>query len=327
MKNYCLITGCCGFIGYHLTKKMINDGYNVIGIDNINNYYDINLKEARLKRNLNSKFFIFYKIDITNKIEITKIFERYNFKIVLHFAAQAGVQFSLINPSEYVNNNIVGFFNIIELSKKFKILKIIYASSSSVYGNNDIYPFLEKHKVNKPKSIYAATKVSNELMAYTYFDLYGLSMIGLRLFTVYGPWGRPDMSYYIFVKSIIENKKFTLFNKGKQYRSFTYIDDVINSIIFLIEKLLDNDKPIYKIFNVGSSTSISIKKYVNFIERILGKSANISFEKSIQGDMLKTESDSSLLYDYIGFKPNIKLEVGLKKYIRWYKEYYNNEIY
>jgi len=320
-KKYFLVTGCCGFIGFHLSRKLIKQGCNVVGIDNLNDYYDVNLKQSRLNKIIDYKNFHFVRVDIINKNNLAEVFSNYDFKMVLHFAAQAGVQFSVTNPSEYVNNNILGFFNIIDFCKLNKVTKIIYASSSSVYGNNKEFPFNEKHKVDKPKSFYAATKLSNELMAYTFHEIYDLSLIGLRLFTVYGPWGRPDMSYHIFVKSILEGKEIQLFNKGKQYRSFTYIDDIIKSILLLIAKL-NNSKKIYKLFNIGSPESISLIDYIKIIEKYLNKTAKIINCDSIKGDMLKTEADSSLLYDYIGFKPQINIEEGLYKYTKWHRSYY-----
>ncbi len=338
--NY-LVTGTAGFIGFHLSKKLLMNGYKVIGIDNINDYYDIDLKKSRLNKlkeisKLNSDNFIFYKTNLENEKEINSIFSKHSPDKVINLAAQAGVRYSIENPSAYIKSNIVGFGNILECCRHNKVSHLIYASSSSVYGGNTNMPFSEKDSVDHPVSVYAASKKSNELMAHTYSHLYSLPTTGLRFFTVYGPWGRPDMALYLFTKSIIENKPIKVFNHGDMKRDFTYIDDIVESLLRVIEKIPQENKLFdrrspnnasswapYKIFNIGNSRPTSLMKYIQAIESCLNKVSKKVYLPMQQGDVKETSADTSELEKWINFKPNTKISDGVKKFIEWYKNYNN----
>mgnify|MGYP001174540799 CR=1 FL=1 len=321
-----LITGCAGFVGYHLTKSIINKNKStkIIGIDNMNSYYDIKLKRARKKNleKLNNKNFIFYKIDITNRKKIEKLFLKYNINCIYHLAAQAGVRFSINSPDQYIKSNVLGFFNLLECAKKFKVKKFFFASSSSVYGNRkNNLNFKEDFNTSSPVSFYAATKKTNEIMAYSYSNLYNIKILGLRFFTAYGPYGRPDMAYYKFTKKIINGKKIDLFNNGNHMRDFTYIDDVINAILIL-EKNFKKIKSKFEIFNIGASRPISLKFFLSILEKNLGKKAKtrmISFQK---GDVTITRASISKLTKLTGFRPRIEISDGIKKFIKWYKDFH-----
>jgi len=340
-----LVTGAAGFIGFHICRKLINNNIAVIGLDNINDYYDTNLKLSRINElikiaNKKGIDFDFCKADLIDFEEIGKIFEKsketkLQISHVIHLAAQAGVRYSIDNPSAYIQSNLVGFFNIIELSKIHKIDHFYYASSSSVYGGNQKLPFEEEDNVDKPISLYAATKKSNELVAYSYSHLFNLPTIGLRFFTVYGPWGRPDMALFKFTKAIVNNQPIRVFNRGKMLRDFTYIDDVIESIFLLIKKSskenklfnnsiksIDNNPP-YKIFNIGNSKPTKLGDYINAIENNLGKKAILILDDMQPGDVEATFADTTNLQEYINHKPNTSIEIGIKKFIDWYMEYYN----
>lgn len=316
-----LVTGVTGFIGYHLTKKIINN-YKIIGIDNLNNYYDIKLKKARLKK-LEHRNFTFIECDICDNERLDKIFDKYKIDKVINLAAQVGVRNSIDNPDQYIKTNILGFYNILENVRKHKIEHLIYASSSSVYGNN-IIPFRENEKTDSPISLYAATKKSDELLAYSYSKLYNINCTGLRFFTVYGPCGRPDMAYFNFTKKILNNETIKLFNYGQCTRDFTYIDDVID----IIEKIME--KPITKIYNIGSSNPIKILDFINILKEELIKEKLISKEYELKiellhpqpGDVDATYADISELKKDFDYMPNTKLKEGLNKFIKWYKEYY-----
>tara|TARA_Y100000589_G_scaffold294411_1_gene300031 strand:- start:1654 stop:2673 length:1020 start_codon:yes stop_codon:yes gene_type:complete len=339
MNQTCLITGAAGFIGYHLSIKLLQKGFNVIGFDNLNSYYDLKLKKARLDniKNLtkeNNLSWKFIKGDLVNKKLLDKIFRKHNPKIVVNLAAQAGVRYSLENPSIYIQSNIVGFNNIIELSKNYKVQKFLYASSSSVYGGNKKVPFSEKDPVNYPVSLYAATKRSNELIAYTYSNLYSFLSIGIRFFTVYGPWGRPDMAPMIFTKSILEGKPIRIFNNGIMSRDFTYIDDAIRILEELIcnpsssikneyKKFFPDINTNYQIFNLGNSQPVSLMHFIQYIEKALNIKAIKNYEKMQPGDVQSTHADTDLLYSCIGIKPNTPIEDGIQRFITWYKDYYN----
>ena len=335
-----LITGAAGFVGSHLSKKLIEDNFNVIGFDNINNYYDVNLKKARLddikvfSKNYKNKWnFIFG--EICDKEKVYEIFKRYKPNIVIHLAAQAGVRYSIQNPFSYVNSNLVGFINILEASRLIKIEHLIYASSSSVYGGNEKLPYSEIDQINHPISLYAATKKSNELIAHSYSHLFNMPCTGLRLFTVYGPWGRPDMAPMIFTKSILEKKAIKIFNQGEMWRDFTYIDDVINSIIGIIQKpatrnLAFNKKipdpstswAPYRIFNIGNSNSVKLTKFISTLEQELGVKAIKIFKDLEPGDVISTKADTNSIENWIGYKPKTSLEEGIKSFVNWYKEFY-----
>ena len=314
-----LITGTVGFIGMHLSKKILDEGHQVFGIDNINDYYDVKLKLSRLKILKKYKNFTFCKADITSK-KINSLFRNFKPQIVLHLAAQAGVRYSMINPSSYVKSNIDGFFNIIENSKNNNVQKFLFASSSSVYGYQKKSPFKESFKVDKPLNLYAATKLANENLAYVYNNLYDLNTIGLRFFTVYGPFGRPDMSPMIFTDNIIKNKEITLNNEGKMIRDFTYIDDVVFATYQLLIK--ENKSKSYKLFNIGSQSTISVKRFISILEKNLGKKALIKNNKFPQGEMLRTHSSTEKLKKEINFRPHISLNKGISSFINWYLDYY-----
>ncbi len=335
-----LITGAAGFIGYHLINKLLEGDEDIIGIDNFNNYYDVKLKKSRYEKleakakNLDSNFKMI-KEDISNENEIMNIFESYDFNIVVNLAAQAGVRYSIENPSAYIESNIKGFANILEGCRKNKVKHLVYASSSSVYGGNKSMPFSESHAVDHPISLYAASKKSNELMAHTYSHLYGLSATGLRFFTVYGPWGRPDMALFIFTKSIIEGKPIKIFNKGKMKRDFTYINDITESLVLILNKpaTIDlafdpmNPNPStswapHRIFNIGNSKSINLEEYINVIEKKLGKKAVREYLEIQPGDVSATEADTNALQEWINFKPNTNIETGVSEFIDWFHDFY-----
>jgi len=335
-----LITGSAGFIGFHLAKILIKAGYDVIGIDNFNNYYDVKLKEARnnflinLSKNMIGNFKII-NIDITDNISLENLFKNNEIEQVIHLAAQAGVRYSIKNPSQYIQSNIVGFGNILENCKLNKVKHLIYASSSSVYGGNQKVPFSEFDNVDHPVSLYAATKKSNELMAHTYSHLFNLPTTGLRFFTVYGPWGRPDMALFLFTKNIIEGKAIEVFNYGNMIRDFTYIDDIVVSIEKLLSKIPEGNKefdfmnPIpsessapYKIFNIGNSKPINLLLYIDEIEKNLNLKAIKRFTPIQPGDVPITSANTNLLNEWIGFQPNTTIEFGIKNFIEWYLDFY-----
>jgi len=336
-----LVTGAAGFIGSHLSKKLITNKYKVIGFDNLNDYYDLNLKKARLEdiKVFSSKYknnweFIFG--DLEDKDKIFGIFKKYKPSLVIHLAAQAGVRYSIQNPFSYVNSNLVGFVNVLEASRLMKIENLIFASSSSVYGGNEKIPYSETDEVNHPISLYAATKKSNELIAHSYSHLFNLPCTGLRLFTVYGPWGRPDMAPMIFTKSILERKAINIFNNGEMWRDFTYIDDVINSIMGIVKKpAIKNvsfNKKIpdpstswapYRIFNIGNRSSIKLTKFISILEEELGLKAIKCLKGLEPGDVISTKADTNAIEKWIGYKPKTSLEEGIKLFVNWYRNFYN----
>ena len=314
-----LITGVAGFIGFSLAQKLSKDRkFNIVGIDNINNYYDINLKKDRLKE-LKNKI-IFYKIDICNKKKIEKLFHKYKFTFVIHLAAQAGVRFSITNPKAYIDSNIYGFYNIIETCKNNNVKKFIYASSSSIYGDSKIFPLSESMTSKKTTSLYASTKKFNEMIAENYFLNYKFGSIGLRFFTVYGPYGRPDMAIYKFSDSISRKKKLELYNYGNHFRDFTYIDDVIDLIVKIIKSKKTTKN--HKIYNIGFGRSVNIKKIVKIIEKYLEISPKINFIKRQKGDVLKTYANISKIKKDYNFIPKTQIEEGLKIYLKWFNNYY-----
>ncbi|MFE4352491.1 NAD-dependent epimerase [Peribacillus butanolivorans] len=330
-----LVTGAAGFIGFHLTKRLLAQDINVIGVDNINGYYDVLLKNERLKILEKNPNFEFYKIDISNKEKLNQIFKDRTIQIVINLAAQAGVRYSIDNPDSYVNSNLVGFVNILEACRQYNVEHLIYASSSSVYGANTNIPFSTKDSVDHPVSLYAATKKSNELMAHTYSHLFNIPTTGLRFFTVYGPWGRPDMAYYSFTRNIIEENTIRVFNNGDMRRDFTYIDDIVEGII----RLLDNP-PIYnetwdranpdpsssyapyKIYNIGNNNPIKLMDFINTLENLIGKKARIEFLPMQPGDVKETYADISDLHADVGFYPATTVEEGLTQFVNWYNKYY-----
>ena len=335
-----LITGVAGFIGFHLAKSLLENKFTVIGIDNLNSYYDINLKKER-KRILQEKSkllnvpFHFYEKSIENKEDLEYIFKKHHPKKVVNLAAQAGVRYSISNPEVYIQSNLVGFGNILECCKNFQIVNLLYASSSSVYGGNKNLPFSENQSVNHPVSLYAATKKANELMAHTYSSLYNLPATGLRFFTVYGPWGRPDMALFLFTKSIIEGRPIKIFNKGNMTRDFTFIDDIIKSMMLLLEKPAAKDINFdylnpnpstswapHRIFNIGNSSPTRLMDYIKEIERCLKKEAIKEFIEMQPGDVKDTASNTDALNKWIGFKPSTTISEGVSKFVDWYLDFY-----
>ena len=318
-----MLTGCAGFIGFHLAKKLIENNYHVIGLDSLNNYYSTKIKKDRLKILFSSKKkkFKFYKIKLENKNRLKQIFLKNKIDIVINLAAQAGVRYSLINPEQYLKSNIVGFFNLIDLSKSYKIKHFIYASTSSIYGDEKKMPLKENFPCNDPLQFYAATKKSNEMIAKSYSNLFKLKSTGLRFFTVYGPWGRPDMALFKFTSSILQKKPIEIFNYGNHKRDFTYIDDIVQGI-FNIVKNKNRINKIYEIVNLGNGKPISLMKYVRLIEKELKISAKKKFVKKQKGDVVKTHSDINYAKKNYNFSPKTAPEQGVKKFIKWYKNYY-----
>ena len=335
-----LVTGSAGFIGFHLCKKLLEKGINIIGLDNLNSYYDINLKLARneqlkvLSEELGYKY-IFFKGNIEDNQFIQNIFLKFNPQYVVNLAAQAGVRYSIENPQSYISSNLVGFANVLENCKQFKVKHLVYASSSSVYGGNALYPFSEMNNVDHPISLYAATKKSNEIMAHSYSHLFQLPTTGLRFFTVYGPWGRPDMALFKFTKAILANKEIEIYNNGNMVRDFTYIDDIVEGIILVIKKIPKSDKNFnklnpnpgsswspYRIFNVGNSNAINLMTYIECIESILEKEAIKKFMPMQPGDVQKTISDTSSLKNWINFSPSTPVKEGVKLFVEWYRKFY-----
>ncbi len=314
-----LVTGAAGFIGFHTCKKLCEEGYEITGIDNINNYYDTGLKESRLELLKGFSNFEFIKTDLTDKEELNKVFEKSMPDVVINLAAQPGVRYSITNPEVSIQSNIVSFFNLLECSKDFKIKKLIYASSSSVYGNSVKIPFSVKDNVDHPVSLYAATKKSNELMAYTYYHLYRIPMTGLRFFTVYGPWGRPDMAYFKFADKIMKGETIEIYNNGDMERDFTYIDDVTESISRLLKKTDDTE---YRLFNIGGEHPVNLLKFTETLESKLGKKAVKEFRGMQPGDVKVTSADTTDLAEFIDYIPEVRIEDGLEKFVSWFKEYY-----
>ena len=332
-----LITGAAGFIGFHLSQRIIRNGDKVVGIDNLNDYYDPKLKEARLKiLNNNNNLFSFEKINLEDREALKEIFLKYKPKIVVNLAAQAGVRYSLQNPYSYVDSNILGFINLLEECKRNNVIHLVYASSSSVYGGNTQMPFVETQNVDHPISIYAASKKANELMAHSYSHLFDIPTTGLRFFTVYGPWGRPDMALFLFTKNIINNQPIKIFNNGQMIRDFTYIDDIVESIIRLIQKPPKKDNSFdyksllpnkswapYQIFNIGNSNPTPLMDFISCLEKKLGKKAIKQYLPIQPGDVPSTESDTKSLEKWIDFKPCTSVEIGISEFVDWYKKFYN----
>ena len=329
------MTGVAGFIGMHSAKKLLDDGHEVIGIDNLNDYYDVSLKEDRLKTLEGYQNFRFVKLDIKDQKDMLSLFKKELPQRVLHLAAQAGVRYSIQNPYIYIDSNIQGFINILEGCRAIKTEHLVFASSSSVYGGNEKVPFSEHDNVDHPVSLYAATKKANELMAHTYSHLYQIPTTGLRFFTVYGPWGRPDMSPMLFTKAILANEPIQVFNHGDMMRDFTYIDDVIASVNETLFKTatpninFDAKHPDpatshapYRIFNIGNSQPVPLMKFIETIENALGKKAIKNMMNMQAGDVKVTSADTSELNQWVNFKPNTSIEEGVKRFVDWYKNYY-----
>ena len=318
-----LITGVAGFIGYSLAKKLLNKKktYNIYGCDSLNNYYSLSLKKNRLKELITYKNFKFLKLNLKNNKKTNNFFYQNKFDIVIHLAAQAGVRYSVLNPKSYLDNNIISFFNVLDLSRKIKVKHFIFASTSSVYGNQFNFPTNENNNTDRPLSFYAATKKSNEVLAYSYANIFKLPSTGLRFFTVYGPYGRPDMALFKFTKNIQKNKSINLFNSGKHDRDFTYIEDVCEYIIKILKKPPNHKIP-FEVFNLGNGKSRKLKDYLFNLEKALGKRSIKKNVKIQQGDILKTHADIKKITNKTNYKPKTKIEEGVKKFVHWYKSYY-----
>lgn len=318
-----LVTGCAGFIGFHLSKLLCtNLNCKVFGIDNINNYYDINLKTDRIKILKKNKNFFFKKIDISNKKSLFNNFKKHKYDRVINLAAQAGVRNSISDPDTYVQSNLIGFFNILEACKTFKIEHLLTASTSSVYGQNNKFPLKEDFNTDFPLSFYAATKKSNEVMAYSYSNIFKLPITVMRFFTVYGPYGRPDMALFKFTDGIINKRKIDVFNKGNHVRDFTYIDDVTNSIKLLINKIPNHKVP-YEIYNISSANPKKLQYFIKLIEQNINLKAKKNYKALQKGDVVKTFGSNKKIINKIKFKPKTKITEGIKKFISWYNDYYH----
>lgn len=321
-KTY-LITGAAGFIGMHLSKQLLEMGCKVIGYDNLNDYYEVSLKESRLNILNQYEKFNFHKGDLTDKEYLERLFVENEINIVINLAAQAGVRYSIENPDAYIQSNVVGFLNILEMCRHHKIEHLLYASSSSVYGANKKIPFSTEDQVDNPVSLYAATKKSNELMAHTYSHLYKIPTTGLRFFTVYGPYGRPDMAYFSFTKAIMDGNPIKVFNNGDMYRDFTYIDDIVDGITKLLENspVLNNKELPYKLYNIGNNKPEKLLNFIQAIENAVGKKAIKEFYPMQPGDVYQTYADVSDLINDVGFKPDTSIETGISKFFEWFKQY------
>jgi UDP-glucuronate 4-epimerase len=322
-----LVTGAAGFIGYHVTLKLLSRGDQVVGVDNLNDYYDVNLKQSRLKKIMEHSYaanFQFIKLELADVEATANLFIQEQFDRVVHLAAQAGVRYSIQNPNAYVQSNLVGFTNVLEGCRNSQVEHLVYASSSSVYGGNVKIPFSEKDAVDAPVSFYAATKKANELMAHTYSHLYELPTTGLRFFTVYGPWGRPDMSPFLFADAIVNNKSIKVFNHGDMMRDFTYIDDIVEGIIRVLDKPAmpqENVTAPYRIFNIGNSQPEKLMDFIGYMENAFGKFAEKDFLPMQAGDVKATFADISALEKWVDFKPGTSLKLGVEAFVDWYKHY------
>ena len=331
-----LVTGAAGFIGMHCIQKLLDRGDHVVGIDNLNDYYDVSLKSARLDRLKSHENFDFHLVDVADRDTILALFGTEGFTSVIHLAAQAGVRYSLINPYAYIDANILGFTNILEGCRQSQIDHLVYASSSSVYGGNTSVPFSESDSVDHPISLYAATKKANELMAHTYSHLYGLPTTGLRFFTVYGPWGRPDMALFIFAKSILKNETIEIFNNGNMVRDFTFVDDIVEGVVRVLDKPatldpnFDPDNPNsasalapYRVFNMGNSQPVQLMDYILALEKELGMEAKKAFLPLQPGDVPVTSADTEELHKWINFKPNTSMREGVALFVQWFRAFYD----
>jgi UDP-glucuronate 4-epimerase len=330
-----LVTGAAGFIGFHLTRRLLKDGYRVVGVDNLNPYYEVALKEARLEALKDEPNFIFVKMDLTDRKQLGRLFARQAFDVVVNMAAQAGVRYSIENPYAYVDSNLVGFVNLLECCRQHSVKHFVFASSSSVYGANTTMPFSVHQNVDHPVSLYAATKKANELMAHTYSHLYRLPGTGLRFFTVYGPWGRPDMALFLFTRAILEDQPIKVYNHGKMQRDFTYIDDIIEGVVRVMGKLPEanpnwngaapdpgTSSAPYKIYNIGNNNPVELIKFIEVIEAALGKRAQKEFMDLQPGDVVATYADVDDLMQDVGFKPATPIEVGVERFVEWFKDFY-----
>lgn len=320
-----LITGAAGFIGYHLSNRLLALGHQIYGVDNLNDYYDVSLKQARLAQLLPQDNFTFKCLDISDRDAVARLFTNNKFDCVINLAAQAGVRYSLKNPHAYVDSNLIGFTNILEGCRHSQIEHLIFASSSSVYGANTKVPFAVSDRTDSPVSLYAATKKANELMAYSYSHLYDLPMTGLRFFTVYGAWGRPDMAYFKFTRAIAEGKPIDVYNYGRMKRDFTYIDDVVEAIVRIIPKPPQRlEQPPYKVYNLGNNNPVELGEFIQAIETALGRSAKKNLLPMQPGDVIATYADVDELIADFDFKPSTSIDIGVKKFVDWYQQHYEN---
>ena len=330
-----LVTGAAGFIGFHLSKRLLDEGYRVFGVDNLNDYYDLQLKKDRLAILKAYPAFSFHRIDLAHAGDLEAIFKENTIEVVVNLAAQAGVRYSLTNPQAYVDSNLVGFVNVLECCRHHGVKHLVFASSSSVYGANTNMPFSVHHNVDHPVSLYAASKKSNELMAHTYSHLFKMACTGLRFFTVYGPWGRPDMALFLFTKAILEGKPIDVFNHGKMRRDFTYIDDIVEGVVRVMKNCPDpnpawsGDSPDpgtsyvrYKIYNIGNNQPVELIDFIRAIESALGKTATKNFMDLQPGDVPATYADVDDLIRDVGFKPETSIDEGIGRFVEWYKTYY-----
>jgi len=321
-----LVTGASGFIGYHLVDRLCGLGHTVVGLDNHNDYYDVRLKEARLQRLKDQhQDYHFVLGDCVDGTALTALFKEHAFDVVFHLAAQAGVRYSLENPQAYTQSNLVGFMQVLEACRQYPPQHCFYASSSSVYGGNTKVPFHEDDRVDRPVSLYAATKKANELLAYSYAHLYGLALTGLRFFTVYGPFGRPDMAYFSFTKAILNQETIQVFNHGKLARDFTYIDDIVEGMVRLMDRpasTKEGDVP-HRVFNIGNHHPVALMTFIETLETVLGQKALKEYVSMQPGDVMQTFADVSALHEAVGFEPNTSLEDGLKKFVDWYATFYD----
>ncbi|MBU5638268.1 NAD-dependent epimerase [Geomonas sp. Red69] len=333
-----LVTGAAGFIGFHLSKRLLAAGVEVVGLDNLNDYYDVNLKYGRLKQLEETSGFRFVKMELADRDGMAALFERERFDVVVNLAAQAGVRYSLINPYAYVDSNLSGFMNILEGCRHHGVKHLVYASSSSVYGANTSMPFSVHHNVDHPVSLYAATKKANELMAHTYSSLYGIPTTGLRFFTVYGPWGRPDMALFLFTKAILEGRPIDVFNYGKMQRDFTYVDDIVEGVTRVIDKVPQKDSTWsgahpdpgtsyapYKIYNIGNNNPVELLRFIEVLEQALGKEAQKNLLPIQAGDVPATYADVDDLMRDVGFRPATSIEDGINRFVAWYREFYRGQ--
>ncbi len=331
-----LVTGVAGFIGFHLCQRLLANGEQVVGLDNLNEYYNVQLKHDRLQQLTATTNFSFVQAGLEDRSAIEQLFRQEQFDIVVHLAAQAGVRYSLENPHAYIDSNVVGFMNVLEGCRHNQVKHLVYASSSSVYGANTTMPFSVHHNVDHPVSLYAATKKANELMAHTYASLYGLPTTGLRFFTVYGPWGRPDMAYFLFAKAILEGLPIDVYNQGKMQRDFTYIDDIVEGLVRLIDVVPNGNTAWsgaqpdpgssyapYRIYNIGNNSPVELMRFIEVLEESLGRKAEKRYLPIQAGDVPATYADVDDLMQEVGFKPTTSIEEGIRRFVAWYREYYS----
>ena len=335
MPDKILVTGVAGFIGFHLTQRLLKDGYEVVGIDNLNDYYEVSLKKSRLAKLQDEQGFRFIRLDLADREGMAALFDSERFGKVVNLAAQAGVRYSLENPHAYIDSNIVGFANVLEGCRHNGVKHLVYASSSSVYGANESMPFSVHDNVDHPISLYAASKKANELMAHTYSHLYGLPTTGLRFFTVYGPWGRPDMAYFKFVRAITAGNSIDVYNHGKMQRDFTFVDDVIEGVVRVLERPAEpnpewdgkqpdpaSSRAPWRVYNIGNSSPVALMDFITTIEKALGMKAKLNFLPMQPGDVPATAADVEALSRDVGFSPDTPIEYGIGQFVKWYREYY-----